>query len=106
EDQRQPERDQEVVGAGEKAVEHLLEDENELHASASYSNFTLAARCARRDVRFPPSEPARRYLKRPAAHGAALGIAAARGVVGPGGEQGLAVGAGHRRRRKAEAVVP
>ncbi len=32
EDQRQAERDQQVIGTGEEAVEDLLEDENELHA--------------------------------------------------------------------------
>jgi hypothetical protein len=29
EDQRQPERDQQIVGAGVKTVEHLFEDEDE-----------------------------------------------------------------------------
>src|SRR5262249_52421827 len=33
-DQRQPERDQQVIGADQDAVEDLLEDEDELHAVA------------------------------------------------------------------------
>ena len=32
EDQREAERDQQVVGADQKAVENLLEEEDQLHA--------------------------------------------------------------------------
>ena len=31
-DQREAERDQQVIGADQKAVKHLLEDKDELHA--------------------------------------------------------------------------
>src|SRR5918994_1375642 len=70
EDQRQPERDEEVICADEEAVQHLLEKEDELHAAASHwfvgaRAHAPALEAAGRDREWPSSDGAHRRIVTP-----------------------------------------